>query len=156
MQDAEGITASRSTRTFTWMLRTRTILRADTLMIQKGQTSTPMSDLPQTTRPTSAPKQAKATWVRIYATRRILAGEELFLDYGKDFWHMMRASTERSEVQWAASVEFPSYLNDDSQPTPNANHTPTKTITTTMDDGHTDNLILGHYNTNNPTSHTHP
>ena len=26
------------------------------------------------------------SWIRIYATRNIQAGEELYLDYGKDFW----------------------------------------------------------------------
>ena len=26
------------------------------------------------------------SWVRVYATRKIRAGEEVFLDYGKDFW----------------------------------------------------------------------
>ena len=52
---------------------------------------------------------------------------------------------ERSNEQWAASAVFPSYLNDDTQPTPNVCHTPAKATTpttTTMDDGYTTKLIL--------------
>ena len=32
-------------------------------------------------------------WVRIYATRRIKAGEEIFIDYGEDFWSQHRLHT---------------------------------------------------------------
>ena len=96
-------------------------------------------------------------WVRIYATRKIRAGEELFLDYGKDFWHMVDTEGRTSDDQWAISAEIPIFLTNDTQPTPNADNTPTKANaphTPTTEDVNTSKHILGHYNTDNPNPHT--
>ena len=113
-------------------------------------------------------------WVRIYATRKIRAGEELFLDYGKDFWHMVDTEGRTSDDQWAISAEIPSlgktsddqwaisavipsFLTNETQPTPDADNTPTKANaphTPTTEDENTSKHILGHYNTDNPNPHT--
>ena len=39
------------------------------------------------------------TWVRIYATRKIRAGEEIFIDYGADFWKKLQATKLQAELQ---------------------------------------------------------
>ena len=37
--------------------------------------------------------------MRIYATRKIRAGEEIFIDYGTDFWGKFQAATLQAELQ---------------------------------------------------------
>ena len=73
------------------------------------------------------------TWVRIYATRKIRAGEEIFIDYGDQFWEGLKqsttpmaklaassaaspiADTSSSSDMWAASAPMPD-LTPDSNP----------------------------------------
>ena len=64
------------------------------------------------------------SWVRIYATRKIKAGEEILIDYGDDFWAFITAAQQNSPLKqlattitpssslWAAPAPFP----DSSQP----------------------------------------
>ena len=98
------------------------------------------------------------TWVRIYATRKIHAGEEIFINYGKDFWdnleqHQrlsqglpMSASTTQqvssSSSMWAAPAPMISdeHTADRSYPTDNKG----KHETFTED---TDNPITFHQQT---------
>ena len=67
-------------------------------------------------------------WIRIYATRKIKAGEEIFIDYGEDFWRktgsydaaaatarpnkpaksaVQESSQENSTSIWAAPAPMP-------------------------------------------------
>ena len=60
--------------------------------------------------------QHRLRWVRIYATRAIKAGEELFIDYDKDFWdnvsHHSTTDTSPSDTTtpvtsiWAAPAPY--------------------------------------------------
>ena len=68
-------------------------------------------------------------WVRIYATRAIKAGEELFIDYGKDFWdNVSQNSTSALDTSapvtsiWAAPAPCPD--SDDDENVPTLNPTP--------------------------------
>ena len=46
------------------------------------------------------------TWVRIYATRKIRAGEEIFINYGKDFWDNLEQHQRLSpELPVSASMK---------------------------------------------------
>ena len=66
-------------------------------------------------------------WVRIYATRRIRAGEEVFLNYGKSFWTGFENDNDAqatvatsSETQRSTPLAADPICNDQSPP-----HTPT-------------------------------
>ena len=97
------------------------------------------------------------TWIRIYATRRIKEGGEIFIDYGEDFWKSsgshdamstmpMRAATACSVTQensssslWAASAPMP-----DRTPSQISQNTNLSRVRHTMDDvstAHRQNMI---------------
>ena len=89
------------------------------------------------------------TWVRIYATRKIKAGEEIFLNYGKAFSTGIKRNkpTPRTPISsnnsdmWAA----PAYIPEDSTitlTTPNSNNHSSPTILTPSP--HSNHMIMGH------------
>ena len=121
-------------------------------------------------------------WVRIYATKKINAGDEIFIDYGDDFWADLERdapsntptspTTNKTDTTslWAAAAPTPELTpeHDSHQrtapPTSSTHHNynhdkentePTHTSTkawTTQVPAPSSPMMLGHYN---PTQHSH-
>ena len=100
-------------------------------------------------------------WIRIYATRDICAGEELYLDYGEDFWisnntfvspdniHPMATPTTLSP----SPIRRASTTNDKTPAlTPTLRHS---TPTTAWAPATTSPRIQGYYNTHTNSHTTH-
>ena len=66
-------------------------------------------------------------WIRIFATRDIRAGEEIYLDYGSDFWKNI--SADRPVVQSHSPVQTSLHLS--SRAPPKSIHPTKKTTTNT-------------------------
>ena len=74
-------------------------------------------------------------WVRIYATCNIKAGDEIFIDYGEDFWANLEQSiSSTSSCMWAAPAPIPDLSSELHHPqhditdNNNTNATPTTTM----------------------------
>ena len=62
-------------------------------------------------------------WVRIYATKRIRAGEEIFLNYGKAFWDGIEGNDAQTTTRAPIYSHTPTSPDGDQSPprTPSAN-----------------------------------
>ena len=68
-------------------------------------------------------------WIRIFATRNIKAGEELYLDYGDDFWMRVSKPTQAPLSQPGSSSTPPNVpLASTHKPTSQLNPTPMTTL----------------------------
>ena len=65
-------------------------------------------------------------WVRIYAIRKIKAGEEIFIDYGEEFWAGMALSESPSNVLTATTTTPVASMWAAPAPSPENMRTPTQ------------------------------